>query len=62
MDDSYLHYLEDRWIDRHSVNCYFCGILFDEREGLPADDYNYNDGGDICPDCLAKYKFLEEHA
>ena len=39
-------------MDKHSVGCYFCGILFDEREGQNADDYNGNDGGTICPDCL----------
>jgi len=38
--------------DSHSVNCYFCGNEFDEREGLPADPYNNNDGGDICPACI----------
>tara|TARA_Y100000034_G_scaffold80473_1_gene96544 strand:- start:440 stop:649 length:210 start_codon:yes stop_codon:yes gene_type:complete len=44
--------LEDRWIERHSVNCYFCNALVDERNCLPADNYNGNDGGDICPTCL----------
>ena len=39
-------------MDKHSVGCYFCGILFDEREGQNADDYNGNDGWTICPDCL----------
>ena len=43
--------MED-WTDKHSVNCYFCGKLFDEREGQNADDYNDGDGGSICPDCL----------
>ena len=42
----------NNWIDKHSVNCYFCGNLVDERECQPADDYNNNDGGDICPECL----------
>lgn len=42
----------DAWIDRHSVNCYFCGSLIDERDALPADPYNGNDGGDICQRCL----------
>ena len=35
----------------HSVNCYFCGNLVDERDCTPADDYNGGDGGDICPEC-----------
>jgi len=41
------------WIDRHSVNCYFCNELVDERLCMPADAFNGHDGGDICPDCLA---------
>lgn len=40
------------WLDRHSVGCYFCGRLFDERKGRLADPYNGNDGGTICPECL----------
>lgn len=40
------------WIEGHSVNCYFCGVSFDEREGQNADNYNDNDGGTICPKCL----------
>ena len=42
---------ETDWIDKHSVNCYFCGELVDERDCMPADSYNDNDGGDICPKC-----------
>ena len=42
----------NNWIDRHSVGCYFCGVLFDERKGQNADDFNNNDGGSICPKCL----------
>jgi len=38
--------------DRHSANCYFCGVLFDEREGAPADELNGGAGGDACPKCL----------
>jgi len=41
-----------KWLDKHSVNCYFCGCLFDEREGENADEYNNNDGGSICPTCI----------
>ena len=37
--------------ERHSVNCYFCGNLVDERDCLPADDYNGGDGGSICAEC-----------
>ena len=40
-----------RTIDRHSINCYFCGELFDERECMPADEFNNDDGGDICEGC-----------
>jgi len=35
----------------HSVNCYFCGKLADERECLAADGYNGGDGGSICEEC-----------
>jgi len=41
----------DRMIDRHSVNCYFCGKQVDERDCVPADYYNGDDGGNQCPDC-----------
>jgi len=44
--------IEDSMIDKHSVNCYFCGKLVDERDCIPADDYNENDGGSICPECM----------
>jgi len=40
------------WVDRHSVNCYFCGILVDERDCKNADNYNNDDGGSICRKCL----------
>ena len=40
-----------RMLDRHSVNCYFCGSLADERECIPADEFNGGDGGDACPKC-----------
>ena len=40
----------------HSVNCYFCNELVDERDCTPADDYNNNDGGDICEPCQDKRK------
>ncbi len=43
--------IHDRWIDRHSVDCYFCGVMVDERECIPADEYNNSDGGDMCPTC-----------
>ena len=40
------------WIESHSVNCYFCGELVDERDCVPADFYNGGDGGSCCPECL----------
>ena len=46
--------IDPSWVMKHSVNCYFCGTLFDEREGMPADELNGNDGGTACPKC---YKF-----
>lgn len=39
------------WIDKHSVNCYFCGDLVDERDCMNADEWNGYDGGSICPKC-----------
>jgi len=39
------------WREKHSVNCYFCGVEFDERTGVPADRWNGNDGGTACPSC-----------
>jgi len=44
--------MNERDIDKHSVNCYFCGDLEDERECMDADEFNNNDGGSICPACL----------
>jgi len=44
------------WLEKHSVNCYFCNELFDEREGQNADEFNNSDGGSICPKCLEKRK------
>ena len=36
------------WIDKHSVNCIKCGILFDEREGITPLDGE----GTLCPNCI----------
>ena len=44
--------MNDSAIDRHSVNRYFCGKLVDERDCINADEYNENDGGSICSECL----------
>ena len=44
--------MNERDIDKHSVNCYFCGELVDERECEDADEYNDHDGGSICPKCI----------
>ena len=53
------NWLKADWIVKHSVNCYFCGELFDERDGHPADTFNSNDGGEVCPDCEKIYKEVE---
>lgn len=37
-----------------SVTCYFCGDMVDERNCSNADDYNANDGGSICAECIDK--------
>jgi len=36
------------WIDRHSVNCIQCGVMFDEREGVTPEDGE----GTLCLTCL----------
>ena len=38
---------EPGWIDRHSVNCFVCGELVDERDCIPGPEGE----GDICPEC-----------
>jgi len=53
--------MNKRTKDKHSINCYFCNVLADERECLPADNYNEWDGGDICPKCQKDYKFKILH-
>ena len=40
------------WIDKHSVNCIRCGVLFDEREGITPD----NGEGTLCPQCVKEDK------
>ncbi len=42
---------EEHKLDR-SVNCYFCNELSSDSECIPADEYNDNDGGSICPRCV----------
>jgi len=41
------------WIDRHSVNCYKCGDLVDERDCVPniKEHGGNDDGGEICLRC-----------
>jgi len=39
--------IAERWIERHGVNCYFCNVLFDERESVGTTP----DGGDVCEEC-----------
>jgi hypothetical protein len=50
--------MDEETMGRHSVNCYFCGDLVDERQCQPADDYNGEDGGSICQLCL-RSKWIE---
>jgi hypothetical protein len=49
MDDQEETYDEpnDDWIDRHSVGCFICANLVDERDCVPGPDGE----GSICPDC-----------
>ncbi len=42
--------MNERAIERHSVNCYKCDTLFDERNS----ERTTPDGGDICPDCAVQ--------
>lgn len=44
--------VERDWREKHSVNCYFCGKEFDERDGVSADDMNGGDGGTACEACV----------
>lgn len=37
-----------------TVDCYFCEKEIPAKGAVPADRYNQDDGGFICPDCLAK--------
>jgi len=46
--------MNDQAVDKHSVNCYFCGELVDERDCVPADKHNGGDGGDCCRVCLKR--------
>lgn len=43
------------WVERHSINCYRCGKLADERVCVPnTGEYGGNDdGGELCPTCAA---------
>lgn len=58
VNSDYDIYCDTAWVDSHSVNCYFCNDLVDERKCIPADPYNGNDGGDICPKCLNRKEIL----
>ena len=46
--------------EKHSVNCYFCGVEFDEREGTNADEFNNNDGGSCCSKCLKHFVTMKK--
>lgn len=50
-------YDEPDWIDRHSVNCFICGKLVDERDCIPGSDGE----GSICPDCQVNYLIWSKH-
>jgi len=47
MNKKELQEREDRWIDRHSINCIKCGELVDERDCIHAEDSE----GEVCPKC-----------
>jgi len=48
--DVHIHDLdiEEEEFLNHSVNCYYCGKLFDERDSVGETP---NDGGSVCQDC-----------
>jgi len=50
--------MNKREMDAHSVNCYDCGELVDERDCVNGDEYTH-DGGSLCPHCLAARKARE---
>lgn len=47
--------MNEQTIDKHSVNCYFCNRIVDERNCIPADEWNGNDGGECCTCCQASF-------
>ena len=44
--------MNQRTIERHSINCFECGELVDERECFPNPDKD--EGGEICQHCFDK--------
>ena len=59
-DDWAVHGCGPDWVDKHSVNCYYCGELVDERNCVPntAEHGGNDDGGSICPECQANCPVL----
>lgn len=51
--------MNDEWIDRHSVNCYDCGSIVDERDCVDGDEYT-KDGGSLCQQCLERRLRMQE--
>lgn len=49
--------MDQRTIDRHSVNCFGCNALVDERECMPGVDGE----GDICPTCYCEESPTKTH-
>ncbi len=50
-DECYNEVNKPRWIEKHSINCFECERLVDERDCLP----NPKGEGAFCPEC-AKQK------
>ena len=44
-----------KWIEKHSVNCFICHELVDERNCI----HGNNGEGNICPNCQKDYTLSE---
>jgi len=45
------------WILKHSIGCYRCGVLMDERGDCVPNEKEYggnDDGGSLCPNCIGR--------
>ncbi len=45
------HPEDEPYDDANTVDCWFCGELFPDKECSNADEFNNNNGGSVCRDC-----------